>query len=146
MGALYYSNEVQAGSGVQARALHAGVFALSGVLDLSKQIALVATDVVQMVKVPIGFRPHLVILDCPDMDTTTNLTLSVGDGDSTARYISANTVGQAGGKVVSNLAGSSGKVYAAEDTIDLLVAAGPATAVTGKVYLTVLGSMDVPAV
>jgi len=143
MGTTYKSTQVTAGSGIPPRALHAGLFAIVGDLNLANPgAALVATDVVQMVKVPKGFTVHDLILDCPDIDSATNLTLSVGDGDSTARYISASAIGQTGGIARLAVAGGTLKQYAAEDTIDILVAAGPATAQAGTIRLTVIGSMD----
>lgn len=109
--------------------------------EYSLLAALALNDVIQMVRVPNGARVIDVLLAAADLDTNgvPTITLSVGDGGATARYVSASTIGQAGG-IANGISVSTGfgYVYAAEDTIDVLVAAGPATGATsGTIKLAV---------
>lgn len=109
--------------------------------EYSLAAALALNDVIQMVRVPAGARVTDLSLAATDLDTggSPAITLSVGDGGATARYISASTIGQAGG--IANgisVATGFGYLYTAEDTIDVLVAAGPAIGATsGTVRLAV---------
>lgn len=104
--------------------------------------ALTSGQVIQMIPVPKGarmFDPTSVILHSTDLDTgaTPTITLSVGDGDDTDRYITASAIGGTSGIVAGTLAPAAfNKVYTADDTIDVLVAAAPATgATTGTLTL-----------
>lgn len=105
--------------------------------------ALVVNDVIQMVKVPKYARVVEIILSTPDLDTGTAITLDVGDGDDTDRYIVSSTVGQAGGVVRLGTNGGNGYQYTAADTIDILVSTGPTTGATsGTITLTVIYDMN----
>jgi|SRR3972149_2088672 len=77
------------------------------------------TDVVQMVKVPLG----AIVMDCL-LETGafgSNVLASVGDGDAVALYITAQSVAAAA-LLRKNAVGLAGvpKRYAAEDTIDVV--------------------------
>lgn len=109
--------------------------------------ALELNDVLQIVKVPRGFQVMDVVLSTTDLDTggSPTIELSVGDGGDTDRYISGtgSTIAEAGGGYarLSNIAGH-GYIYTADDTIDVLVATGPATgATTGTIKVAVIGRM-----
>ena len=101
--------------------------------------AWVLNDVVQMVKVFDGERVlDVQVLMETDADTNGSpaIVIAVGDGDDADRYISASTIGQAGGFVrlgqgidTAAEAASMRHTYTADDTIDLKVTTAPATGV-----------------
>lgn len=98
-------------------------------------------NVIEMVRVPAGARILGLTCVMPDNDGGTSFQLSIGDGSSTARFVSASTVGQAAGMITTaNMVVTSiGYKYTSADTIDLLVAAAPASAAntSGTVVLAV---------
>lgn len=100
---------------------------------------LTLNNVIRMVKVPKGFVVSDVTLISTDLDTdgTPAITLSVGDGGATARYISASTAGQAGG--LARATAGLGYQYTTDDTIDVLVAAAPDVAAAGTITVLVTG-------
>lgn len=110
--------------------------------------ALVINDVIQMVKVPKGARVTEIILSTTDLDSnvTPLVSLEVGDGDDTNRYIAADTIGRTGGTTrmgsgITTL--TQAYTYTADDTIDVLVTAAPATgATTFTIQLIVFFSTD----
>lgn len=94
--------------------------------ELAISVAPVINDVYQMIKVPHGARILSWTLGADDLDSSTGITLSLGDGGSTARYVSASTIAQTGAAPVNALLKTGyGYVYTADDTIDVLVAAAP---------------------
>ncbi len=99
--------------------------------------ALVINDVIQMVKVPKNCTVTDVKLIVDDLDTGTTITLSVGNGDDPDYFISASTVGQAGGVARADAATGFPLALTANDTIDVLVAAAPTGGGTGTVTLVV---------
>lgn len=151
MATLYAQNQFNT-NGTQragARWVQGETLTITGQFNLSAALAL--NDVIQMVPIPIGAKIQGLTLSVTDLDSDGSpaITLSVGDGSSTARFVSASTIGQTGGNITNNscitLTASSGVIatglgytYTADDTIDVLVAAGPATGATsGVVQLTV---------
>lgn len=97
-------------------------------------------DVFQMVRVPNGARILDMALSSTDIDTngSPTATLSVGDGGSTARFLVASTIGQAGGIVQGiGVFGALGYQYTAEDTIDVIIPTGPATGAIGTLKMWV---------
>lgn len=148
MATTYYSPSCRSGAGIQPRT-PLGICSVSGSFDIAATgqgggVAFIINDVVQMVKIPSGATVLDIILDCPDLDTSTGVRLSVGDGSSSARYIASNNVGVAGGIIRLSVTGSSQYAYTADDTIDILVAAAATgtAATTGVIYMTVFYSMD----
>ena len=121
---------------------------IESVYTVTAGAALVINDVIQMLKVPKGARVMEVILAATDLDSnvTPLITLDVGDGDDPDRYIAASTIGQTGGTVrlgsgITTL--TEAFTYTADDTIDVLVKAAPATgATTFSIRLTVIYSTD----
>ena len=135
------SNKVTANA--PARDLPSGVLAVVGTYALGAALAL--NDVIQMVTVPAGATILDVLLAVTDLDTggSPAIVLTVGDGGDTDRFVTASTVGQAGGVARLNATTGAGYKYTAKDTIDVLVSTGPATGATsGTVSLTVLYTMD----
>ena len=64
-------------------------------------IALLVTDIIKLCPFAKGMGVVLDnwFLDVPDLDGGANLMLQLGDTNTAARYMAANSVGQAGGKV-----------------------------------------------
>ena len=110
-----------------------------------------STYTIQMVPIPAGATVVDWVLSTTDVDThtTATITLNIGDGTDLTRFASALTTGQSGGNAVASsgvtITTSSGTInkglgfkYTSEDTIDITVAAGPATSATsGAILLTV---------
>lgn len=97
-------------------------------------------DVFQMVRVPKGAVVIDVKLTSTDIDSSGSPTavLDVGDGGDTDRFIDGSTIGQAGGITAAmNVNTGFGYTYTEEDTIDVLIQAGPATGATGTLKLAV---------
>ena len=91
--------------------------------------ALVINDVLAGPVVPKNARILLVTLTTNDCeDSTGALTLSVGDSGSTARFISASTVGRAGGVSTTMAVGGICYKYTAATAINVLVAAAATAA------------------
>lgn len=103
--------------------------------------ALVINDVIQMVKVPKGARIVGVTLGADDLDTNgaPTITLDVGDGGVSDRFVAASTIAQSGAAPATGIAKAGfGYVYTADDTVDVLVKAAPATGATsGSIRLAV---------
>lgn len=109
--------------------------------------ALVVSDVVQMVRVPAGAYIIEVTLATDDLDTAgPAIVLDVGDGTTTDRFIDACLSAQvAANDVVCRINHVDGLnyTYAAEDTIDVIVATAPTTGATsGTISLMVTYGMQ----
>jgi hypothetical protein len=149
MATTYKSTQVTQGD--TPRAVSPGVFNAYGYY-IATGSSLIINDVIQMVKVPIGARILQIDLYSTDLDSdsTPAVTLSVGDGTTPARFITASTVGQAGGNihfpsVSTTTAAGVGYQYTVNDTIDIAVTAAPtATATTFHFHMNVLMSIDQP--
>lgn len=124
---------IAAGSGSNAAGAPE-VSVIQGIFDASKR-NLTAADVAEVLNIPANTFVHNVFYKVMTADASQ--TMSIGDGSSTAGYVSAADVGTAGNSGGSSLAltegtpntvtgYSAGKFYAAEDTIDILVPTGKA--------------------
>jgi hypothetical protein len=106
--------------------------------ELALTVAPVINDVYEMINVPAGARIISWTLGADDIDTATGVTLSLGDGASTARYVSASTLAQTGAAPVNALLKTGyGFVYTTADTIDILCAAAPTTFAAGSIRCSV---------
>ena len=106
--------------------------------------ALALNDVIEMVKVPAGATILDIILHTTDLDTggSPTITLDVGDGADPDRFMDGLIIGRTGGRAIVDQAGLLHK-YTAEDTIDVLVQAGPATGATsGSIKMVVYYTMQ----
>ncbi len=127
-------------SGVQPRA-GLGVCSVEGRKSVT---SVTANDVIQMVKIPAG--ANILDVKVSGDGTTTNLaaTITVGDGNSATRYITATSA--SGAMVlagINSIVGGLGYEYSADDTIDITfsaVSVGSATATT--LVVSVLYTMD----
>lgn len=125
-------------TGQVAKTPGVGAIAVTAYAELALTVAPVINDVYQMIKVPLGARILDWTLGSDDIDTATGVTLSLGDGGSTARYVSASTIAQTGAAPVNALLKTGyGYVYTADDTIDILVAAAPTTFAAGTIRCSV---------
>lgn len=102
--------------------------------------ALALNDVIQMCQLPPNATVFFTQLSSTDLDTngSPTIVLDVGDGDDTDRFIDGSTVGQTGGTQVNNTVAPY-RTYTAEDTIDVLVQAAPATGATSGTIKLVVG-------
>ena len=106
--------------------------------DFTFPAAPVINDVVQMIKVPKGAVVVDVALGADDLDTngSPTITLDVGDGGDVDRFIAASTIAQSGAAPVQSILKTGfGFAYSADDTIDVMVKAAPATGAVGTVRL-----------
>lgn len=113
--------------------------------------ALANGDIIQMVPVPKDAKIVNWILSTTDADTngTPTVTYDLGDGGDQDRFAAGLTTGQTGGNAVASsgrtVTTSSGVInvglgykYTEDDTIDIVIAAGPATGATsGTIVLSV---------
>lgn len=94
--------------------------------------AVALNDVFQMCWVPKGATILHGVLAVSALDSSTGVTVDVGDGSDTDRFIAASTIGRSGaaGSVAfptgtgANVAGILYE-YTVADTIDVLLSAGP---------------------
>lgn len=143
----------KAASGVQPRTLHAGVQSVSAIFTIDAAHApngtgLSAGDVLQMVKIPAGAT----ILDLKLFGGGGGgaYTVSVGDGNSVARFLSATTFASAGQvysiyqnvpQIVTATANGAYQ-YSADDTIDITVVSVLTATLAGIFTLNVSYAMD----
>ena len=135
----------QAASTVNPRTCDGNVCAVAAVYEISA--ALVASDVIQMARVPAGATILQVILQTDDLDSAgPAIVLDVGDGTTTDRFIDACLTAQVAANDVAcqiNQVDGHNYVYTAEDTIDVIVATAPTTGATsGTIRLTVFYHMQ----
>lgn len=108
-------------------------------------VALVLNDVIQMVPVAAGARVLDVICSVDDLDSGASIVIDVGDGTTSGRFISGQTIAQGGGTVRlgagitgAAAADAAAYLYSAEDTIDIKVTTAPAGGGTGTLKLVVV--------
>jgi hypothetical protein len=131
---LYTSNK--AASGVQARAVHAGVNSVVGVYTATA--AITAASVIQMVKIPKGAT--VIAVRTHGYTGAESQGLSVGDGNSSARY-NATTSASAATPILHNTIGL-GYTYTADDTIDVTVVDLTSATALGFITMAVDYIMD----
>lgn len=105
-------------------------------------VALVASDVVQLVQVPVGACIQELIVSVSGSLGST-LTAEFGDGSSTARFIASGTFGQ-GAASLSKLTAATGNgyVYTVDDTIDMKVNTAAAGTTNATITTTVIYSLQ----
>src|SRR5262245_36757438 len=70
--------------------------------------AFVISDTVKLCAIPAGVNILQWYVDMPDVDSATSFAFQLGDGTSAARFLAANTTGQAAGIVYSQKDGVLG--------------------------------------
>lgn len=135
----------QAASTVNPRTCDGNVCAVAAVYEISA--AIVVNDVFQMVRVPAGATILEIVLQTDDVDSAgPSVVFDVGDGSSTDRFVDGCLTGQVAANDVAcriNQVDGHNYVYSAEDTIDIIAQAAPATSeTTGTLRLTVFYTMQ----
>lgn len=79
------------------------------------------------IRVPKGAEIAFVQLDADDLDTSTGITLSIGDAGSATRFLAANTIAQTGAAPVGPTIAKTGFGYrfTAETLVQVYVAVAP---------------------
>lgn len=112
--ATTYTTASKMVTGSVPRAIYMGVPTLE-ISTFAITAAFVINDIVQFVR--IASNPSItnngpvisdVILDTPDLDTSTGVVLAVGDSGTAGRFISGSTIGQTGGIARMAVTGSLG--------------------------------------
>jgi len=127
----------QAQTAIQPKTLRVGLTAVTSFWSIQNSIS--ATTTVQMVKVPAGATPVLIMVGNTNNGDS---ALLVGDGNSTGRFKAVGTISAGQGMVVCNLPVIP-YTYSVEDTIDILISTASATTLGGALSMTVIFSMDV---
>lgn len=109
------------------------------------EIALEAGDltlnqVIHMLKVPRTFCVTGLVMVVSDLDTGTDVALSIGDSGNAGRYGAGLTTAQAGGVYTATI--GLGTIYAADDTIQVKLTTAPGTAAAGTIKLFAFGFND----
>lgn len=129
--------------GVAATAqARAGIDLTSQTQSLTIGTNLLASDILEMVKVPAGATIQEIVLS-----TTASLgatsTVEIGDGGDTDRFFAAANFGNgAAGLVRLGVAAGHGYKYTAEDTIDVKIATNATPATGAVVTMTVFYTMQ----
>jgi hypothetical protein len=129
--------------GVAATAqARAGIDLTSQTQSLTIGTNLLASDILEMVKVPAGATIQEIVLS-----TTASLgatsTVEIGDGGDTDRFfVAANFGNGAAGLIRNGVAAGHGYKYTAEDTIDVRIATNATPATGAVVTMTVFYSMQ----
>ena len=129
----------KAASGIQPRAIHAGVNSIISVYSATADAS--AGDVIQMVKVPKGAKVHSVSIS--GHAGAESQGLSVGDGNSATRY--QGTTSASAASVISHNTAGLGYEYTADDTIDVTVDDLTSASIMGAITMVVQYSMDDPS-
>lgn len=108
--------------------------------------ALVASDIIQFFKLPVGAKPIDAHLVTDDLDTATSLTftLRITDGTTTKNLFASNTVGQAAGIARMDLiAGPEWKTDNGDYRLEAFVSDAPGTGTaTGTLVACLEYTMD----
>ena len=91
-------------------------------------VALVINDVIRLAQIPAGVFLEDFLVDFPDLDTATTMTVSLGDNTTANRWLSASTIAQAGGKVnglVTGIAATLPAYFSTADSFNAKVIAAP---------------------
>lgn len=125
----------KAAAGVQPKGLRVGTVCVTSIYSLTT--SLTAGDIIQMIKCP----ANSTLIDLSFAGPTTHAgTVNVGDGVSTARYLT-NYLNSAAA-VIARSTNFVPYVYSTDDTIDILVSAASTGAIGGAFYMTAIFSMD----
>lgn len=122
-----------------------GVFSIYGHFDLSA--VLDTDDTIAMFKVPNKARIINMILSSDDVSEADDITMSVGDATTAAKFISASIIGQAGGTIdmkdaTYGVRAGFAHRYDADTEILVTIAAGGTTTATGTIKLVAIIAVD----
>ena len=104
--------------------------------------ALVASDIVQLVPVPLGACIQEIIISC-DASLGSTLTAELGDDGDTDRFIASATFAQGAAQTATRLTAVAGHgyVYTADNTIDLKINTAAAGTTGAIITTTIIYSM-----
>lgn len=146
---VYYSDKAVTNSagnptGVVPKWKPSGTITVVASATIGSGVTIANADYIVCQTIPANCTVTEVILDCPDLDGSTSLTVSVGDATNAARFITASTVGRAGGVARADTAGYCYK-YTSDTPLRVTFPAGngSATPAAGTVKLVVSYSADV---
>jgi len=125
-------------AGVQPKGLSVGLVAVTASYSVGAGTSLSAGDVIQMIKVPKNATPIYVAISGGSGDAL----ISVGDGMSTARYISSGTMGSHTTVLRTINTKYVPYTYSLDDTIDILVGTVSVGTITGGFDMMAIFSMD----
>jgi len=125
----------KAAAGIQPKGLRVGLVAVTSTYSLGASLSV--GDVIQMIKVPAGATPVYIALT----GVAGAGSVNVGDGISTARYISNYLISAASTIATINTLYTP-YTYSVDDTIDILASAVSTSAATGGFNLLAIFSMD----
>ena len=94
----------------------------SRVFDFSTIASPVIGDVIRLINVHKGEKVMSVTLRIITASTTANADITLGDGAAAAGYLAATSIDSGSGTAVNGAGASLGKVYTAEDSIDITTA------------------------
>ena len=103
---------------------------------------LVTGNQVALFTVPAGFVVTGMVIDTTQLDSSTGLTVSVGDAASNARFLSASTSFRAATAGIAPILGARGYKFAADTDLLMTFPAGATTAVAGTVTVYLFGYID----
>lgn len=90
--------------------------------DFSSIASPVIGDVIRLIDIHKGEKVMSVVLHIITASTTTNADISLGDGAAAAGFLAATSIDSGSGTAVSGAGASIGKIYTAEDSIDITTA------------------------
>lgn len=125
-------------AGTQPKGLRVGLVGVTGTYSVAAATSLSAGDIIQMVKVPAGGQLVYMHLFGGSGDAL----VTVGDTVSTARYLSAVTMGSNSALIRTINTYSAPYVYSVDSTIDITVTGVSVGTITGGFGMTCIFSMD----
>lgn len=128
-----------ANAGSPTKSLRVGLVAATAVYSVAAATSLSAGDVIEMVKAPQGGTLVYMALTGGSGDAL----VTVGDGVSTARYLSSVTMSSAQPTVRVINTASAPYTYPTDDTIDITVGTVSVGTITGGFHMTCIFAMDV---
>lgn len=126
----------KASAGVQPKGLRVGLAACTAAYSPNGSMS--SGDVIQMVKVPANSQVVYLSVSCL---LSGQGSYTVGDGGSTARYISATLMSISAGQAVMNSQGYVPYTYSVDDTLDITISTS-ANPSSGAIYMTAVVNLD----
>ncbi|SEC69963.1 hypothetical protein SAMN05444161_1656 [Rhizobiales bacterium GAS191] len=111
-------------------------------------VGITATDLgtinntVQLFTVPKGFTIIGIVIDNPQLDSSTGLTVSIGDSATASRLLASSTSFRAAAFSTALPQGVAGFRYSADTDIQLTIVAAATTAVAGNLTVYLIGYID----
>lgn len=107
------------------------------IVTASVTTALAITDIITGPSIPANCSLVDVVVDFTDIDSATSFACTVGITGTTAKFISSDTTGRAGGIARMNVAGALGYTPTSDTPVLLTVTATAGTPVAGTIKMAV---------